>query len=78
MPWSWARAHCGGGRGRGTLELRGSFLSRLSFSHLPEVGNPGGEGVFEGLDFFVEELRFVEFAGLIGLLGEFLAGFFVF
>ena len=53
--------------------LRGSFLP-----HLSEVGNPGGEGVFEGLDFFVEELRFVEFAGLIGLLGQLLAEFFVF
>ena len=27
------------------------------------MGNPGGEGVLEGLDFFVEQLRFVEFAG---------------
>ena len=53
--------------------LRGSFLSCLS-----EVGNPGGEGILEGLDFFVEELRFVEFAGLIGLFGQFLVEFFVF
>ena len=28
-----------------------------------EVGNPGAEGVLEGLDFFVEQSRFVEFAG---------------
>ena len=64
---------CGVGRGRGTLKLRGSFLS-----HLSEVGNPGGEGVLQGLNFFMEQLRFVEFGGLIGMFGRFLAEFFVF
>ena len=73
MPGRGPGPICGVGRGRGTLVLRGSFLSCLS-----EVGNPGWEGVFEGLDFFVEQLRFVEFAGLIGLFGQFLAEFSVF
>ena len=29
------------------------------------MGNPGGEGVLEGLEFFMEQLRFVKFAGEI-------------